>query len=100
MYHPPFVDKVQSPTRQLTLHDRQGSDVDGGFELTVAGMEMGWWVIVEKHPNLDPVEGADRRHQVREILPRYIPEGAIGKPKKPEALGMTRQKRRSGCHSS
>lgn len=36
--------------------DRHGSDVDGGFELTVAGMEVGWWVIVEEHPNQDPVE--------------------------------------------
>src|ERR1019366_9553541 len=28
MYHPPFVDQVQSPPRKLTFYDRESSDVD------------------------------------------------------------------------
>jgi hypothetical protein len=62
MYHRPFLDEVQSPVRQFAFDDLQGADVDGGLELAVSSVRVRRRVVIEKHPDQDPVERADRRH--------------------------------------
>jgi hypothetical protein len=59
MYHRPFLDQVQSPTRKLTLHQRLSVNADCGFELTISSVKAWRRMIVEEHPNQYPVERAD-----------------------------------------
>jgi hypothetical protein len=70
MYHRPFLDQVQSPTRQLTLKDRRCPDIDGGFELAIAGVKVWRGVVVVEHTDQDPIKGADRRHLVSRFYHR------------------------------
>jgi hypothetical protein len=53
----------------LPLDDRQGADLDGGFEFTVPRVKVWRPVIIEEHSNQDPIEPADRRHSAMPILP-------------------------------
>lgn len=66
----PFPNKAQSPAWQLALDHLEGVDRDSRFELAVAGMKMQWRVVVEEHPNKDPVESADCGHRPTASLPR------------------------------
>jgi len=51
----------------LTLEDRRCADIDGGFELTIAGVKVWRGMVVEKHSDQDPIKHADRGHWVRLI---------------------------------
>jgi hypothetical protein len=48
MYHPQFLDKVQSAPWQLPFEDLQRADVEGYLKLAVSGVKMRLRMIVEK----------------------------------------------------
>ena len=64
MHHRPFSHQVESPGWQFALDDLKGLDVNGCFELAESRVKMRRRVVVIKHADQDPVEGADCWHLV------------------------------------
>lgn len=61
----PLSHEPECAVRQSTADDLTGTDRYHRLVTAVDGMEMGWRMIREVHPDDDSVEAADRRHDCR-----------------------------------
>ena len=58
----PFDNEAVGTRGQLSLHDSEAVDFDQGFLSTIQRVEVRRTVVIEVHPNDDPVEAAQLRH--------------------------------------
>lgn len=61
----PFRDEDARSTRQSSAHYLQCLDAHDRLRLLVVGVKMRGWVLVEIHPDDDPVESAELRHGLK-----------------------------------
>src|ERR1022692_2614531 len=61
MYHRPFLGQVQSPAGQFTLDRFQRADVNRRLKLPISSVKVCRRVVIEEHPDQNPIERTDRR---------------------------------------
>lgn len=59
----PFHGQCQGAGRETAVKEANRGDPDLGFRAAVGGVEVGWVVIEEVHPNHDPKESGDFGHE-------------------------------------
>ena len=59
----PLDRETQGTRRKPPVEDLQASNRDLDLEFAVYGVEMGWVMIIEVHPDDDPKEARNLRHR-------------------------------------